>query len=123
MVIATTLSVSMWTASANAADATSPDYFIGYWGVGAADECESRDTMSFYTTGAWAITNGGGNPVEALGVWALEADRVVLGFSELGMTSDVDAVEAVISDAEENRFTMVSPALPDGELTLYRCDG
>lgn len=118
-----TLAFSLWTGMGIAADPASPDYFIGYWGVGSPDECQDRDTMSFYSTGAWAITNGGGNPVEAIGVWALEAGRMVLGFSELDMIDHVETVEAVVSDADEGRFTMVSPALPGGELTVFRCGG
>lgn len=114
--------VSLWAAAASGTDPTTPGYFIGYWGLGTPDECASRDTMSFYASGAWAVTNGGGNPVEAIGVWALEGDRMLLDFAELDDPSDLVSVEAAISNAGKDDFTLTAADLPGGRETLYRCD-
>jgi len=114
--------VALWTVPAGSTDPTTSDYFIGYWGLGTPEECVSRDTMSFYASGAWAMTNGGGNPVEVIGVWALEGDRILLDFAELDDISDLISVEATISNAGKDAFTLTAPELPDGQATLYRCE-
>ncbi|MEM7442656.1 MAG: hypothetical protein AAF414_04910 [Pseudomonadota bacterium] len=114
-------SLTYWTPSL--ADDVSPDYLIGYWGIGSPDECETRDTMTFFASGAWAVTNGGGNPVEVIGVWWVEGDQLFVDFAELDDPNDMNAVEATLSNVSENQFTATSPILPDGSEIMYRCSG
>ncbi len=97
------------------------DYFIGYWGIGGANECASRDTMSFYASGAWAVTNGGENPVEAIGLWELKGKGVTVTFSDLRDTANVNTLDAGISDVTPNSFTMVAEPLQGGQAPLHRC--
>jgi len=124
--VAATVALILAGPSAMGADGSSAeiseDNFIGYWWLGSPDECIDRDTLAFYVTGVFAVTNGGGNPVEALGIWKLEGDTMSLNFTELDDPRQEETIEAAISGNQANEFTLTAPDLPDGEVTLYRCE-
>ncbi len=114
--------LGMALGSGAAADTTlTREYFIGFWGIGGSDECLTRDTMSFYDSGAWAVTNGGGNPVEAIGLWQLDGTTVKIIASDIESTAQFDILEAQISDVTVDSFTMVAEPLQGGKAPLYRC--
>jgi hypothetical protein len=94
-------------------------YLIGYWGIGSAEECADSDTMSFYTSGAWAVTNGGGNPVEAIGVWSLADGAISVVSHDLKSPSGTEAITAVITEASQDKFTLTLDS--EGSETLFRC--
>ncbi|MEQ8652537.1 MAG: hypothetical protein RIC87_08755 [Kiloniellales bacterium] len=96
-------------------------YFIGHWGIGDPQECQSRDTLSFYESGAWAVTNGGENPVEAIGLWQLEGSTVTIQASDLRSPQHYDVLEAPITEVTADSFVMTAEPLQDGKATLYRC--
>jgi len=97
------------------------DYFIGHWAIGDPEECNGRDTMSFYESGAWAVTNGGGNPVEAIGLWQLDDGKIRILTSDLRSTRGARELDAEISDVEADSFTMIAKPLRNGQAPLYRC--
>ncbi len=101
--------------------ALSRDYLIGHWGIGEPEECNGRDTMSFYDSGAWAVTNGGGNPVEAIGLWRLEDGKVLILASDLRSTGGARELGAEISEVGADSFTMTAKPLQNSQATLYRC--
>ncbi len=96
-------------------------YFIGYWGIGDPQECLQRDTLSFYESGAWAVTNGGENPVEAIGLWQLEGSTITIRASDLRSLAQYDVLEAPITEVTADSFTMTAKPLEGGQATLYRC--
>ncbi len=98
-----------------------PDYFIGHWGIGAPEECEASDTMSFYDSGAWAVTNGAGNPVEAIGRWEFKDGTLLVIFSDLKDTGRHNSLDAQISEVTADSFTMVAKPLQGGQAPLHRC--
>ncbi len=99
------------------------DYLIGYWGIGSPDECVDSDTLAFYVTGMFAVTNGGGNPVEALGVWKVRGETLTVTFTELDDPRNSETFDATLSNVQPDQFTMTAPAMPDGSEILYRCPG
>lgn len=96
-------------------------YFIGHWGIGDPQECLDRDTLSFYESGAWAVTNGGENPVEAIGLWQLDGSTITIQASDLRSPAQYDVLEAPITEVTADSFTMTAEPLQDGQATLYRC--
>ncbi len=106
--------------SALADSAPTRDYFIGHWGIGEPEECNDRDTMSFYESGAWAVTNGGSNPVEAIGLWELKGDVVTIIASDLRNPAEHETIDAGISEVKADMFIMEAPPL-GGKAPLYRC--
>lgn len=120
--VALALAAPSYNAAGQTSEGMSEDYLIGYWGFGSPEECIDSDTLGFYVTGVFAVTNGGGNPVEALGLWKLEGDTMSLAFAELDDPHNMETIEAAISGRQSNQFTLTHPTLPDGVETLYRCD-
>lgn len=94
-------------------------YFVGHWGMGSADECADSDTMSFYASGAWAVTNGGGNPVEAIGAWSFADGTMTIVYSELG---EPDAAESVSGPVQQDGDDVFSLAVEGSPEPLYRCN-
>ncbi|MEZ5670494.1 MAG: hypothetical protein R3F55_24285 [Alphaproteobacteria bacterium] len=89
--------------------------------MGAAEECLDGDTMAFYASGAWAVTNAGGNPVEAIGVWSLAQGSLVVDFSDLDMPDQVETATGLVGADGETQFRLTSDMVAGGEQTLYRC--
>ncbi|MGF1625825.1 MAG: hypothetical protein ACFCVH_13160 [Alphaproteobacteria bacterium] len=96
-------------------------YFIGYWGMGAPEECIDSDTLAFYSSGAWAVTNGGGNPVEAIGTWSYDEGVLTVRFSDLTDPANDEQATGTVTAADEAKFTLSSDMLRGGSETLYRC--
>ncbi len=118
---ATLLAGMSYGTGAVADTALTHDYFIGHWGIGGADECNGRDTMSFYDSGAWAVTNGGGNPVEAIGLWQLNGNIVQVAVSDLKNPAKFETLDTGISDIKPDSFVMDAEPL-GGKAPLYRCN-
>jgi hypothetical protein len=97
---------------------THADYFIGTWGMGSAEECYDSDTIAFYANGAWAVTNGGGNPVEAIGTWSFADGKLTVHFTDLEEPEGSETVTAAVEEAGPDRFTVSLEGSPE---TLYRC--
>ena len=93
-------------------------YLIGTWGMGAADECVDSDTMAFYASGAWAVTNGGGNPVEAIGVWSFADGTISVISGDLKDPLGSESIVATITEASQDKFTLTFDGRAE---TLYRC--
>lgn len=127
-------SLAIWGVSAGMAAANSNeklfggalvidrDYFIGTWGMGSAEECVDRDTMSFYSSGAWAVTNGGGNPVEVIGTWSLADVTLTVLWSELREPAQREVMAGTLSDVTENSFILTADILRGGDETMHRCN-
>lgn len=99
------------------------EHFIGHWSLDGPEGCESRDTMSFYASGAWAVTNGGGNPVEAIGVWSLVEGGIALSHGGLSRTGDFESGTIVVVTAEAGRMEIAFEVDGGSQgFTLDRCD-
>jgi hypothetical protein len=94
-------------------------YLVGYWGVGSVDECVDSDTMAFYASGAWAVTNGGGNPVEAIGVWSLADGAITVVSADLKSWAGAETITAPITEASQDKFTL---SMDERSETFFRCE-
>lgn len=99
------------------------DHFIGHWAFDGLDNCGDGDTLSIYASGAWAVTNGGGNPVEALGSWSMNDAGIEVRQSALGDPESTRAAKLVIDAAAGDRMD-ITLAYADGRSlshTVERC--
>jgi len=107
------------------ADRLGSAHFVGLWSLDGPAGCAGGDTLSIYASGAWALTSGGGNPVEALGTWALGPEGLTL--RESGLQDRLGYVEAVVRiDAVLERRMEITVLYRDGRSQAYdldRCPG
>jgi len=98
-------------------------HFVGHWSMDGQEGCAGGDTLSFYESGAWAVTNGGGNPVEVLGTWSLGEGDLLLTMSELDSPAVAVAGRATVDGMEGDRMTMTIAFGDEGSesFTLDRC--
>ena len=96
----------------------STNYLIGHWAMDEAEACGGGDTLSMLASGAWAATNGTGNPVEGLGMWWVDGDKLMLTYSEFRDPATSITYTIVVSSAEQDKFS----GTLDGEpVTVLRC--
>ncbi len=93
------------------------DYLIDHWRIGDLQECDSSDTLTFYERGAWAVTNGGSNPVEAISLWQPEGTTVKIFASDLKDAKTYDALDAEISEVTADSFFMTAKPLQGRSIT------
>jgi hypothetical protein len=99
------------------------DHFIGHWAFDGLENCGDGDTLSIYASGAWAVTNGGDNPVEALGSWSMTDAGIEVRESELDDPASARAANLVVDAAAAERME-ITLAYTDGRsrsYTVERC--
>ncbi len=98
-------------------------HFVGHWSLDGPEGCESRDTLSFFASGAWAVTNGGDNPVESIGTWELGPGAITVQESSLRRPDAFDLATVTILAASADRMEIsVDHAEGKGRsFTLDRC--
>lgn len=89
------------------------EHFIGHWAIDGADNCADGDTLSIYASGVWAVTNGGDNPVEALGSWEMSDVGITVRESSLRSPDSSRAADLIVNSADAVRM----------EITLNYTDG
>jgi hypothetical protein len=96
-------------------------HFVGLWSMDGPAGCTGGDTLSFYATGIFAVTNGGTNPVEALGTWTIGEGVLLLKESKVETPYGFDEAEATIDTLQEGRMG-VTVAYSDGRRLSYQLD-
>ena len=96
-------------------------HFVGLWSMDGPAGCTVGDTLSFFATGIFAVTNGGTNPVEALGTWTIGDGVLLLKESRLETPFAYDDAEATIDTLQEGRMG-VTVAYADGRRLSYELD-
>lgn len=96
-------------------------HFVGLWSMDGLQGCSGGDTLSFYATGIWAVTNGGGNPVEALGTWRIGEGVLLLTESAVENPLAFEETEATIDSLQEGRMA-ITVAYQDGRKLSYQLD-
>jgi hypothetical protein len=96
-------------------------HFVGLWSMDGPAGCTAGDTLSFYATGIFAVTNGGSNPVEALGTWSIGDGVLLLRESKVEATFAFEEAEATIDTLQEDRMG-VTVAYSDGRRHSYQLD-
>jgi len=96
-------------------------HFVGLWSLDGPAGCTSGDTLSFYTTGVWAVTQGGGNPVEVLGTWSIGDGFLVLTESQVDAPLAFEEMQASIDAVLDGRME-ITVAYTDGRRLSYTLD-
>ena len=96
-------------------------HFVGLWSMDGPAGCTGGDTLSFYATGIFAVTNGGTNPVEALGTWTIGDGVLLLKESRVETPYAFDEAEATIDTLQEGRMG-VTIIYADGRRLSYELD-
>jgi hypothetical protein len=96
-------------------------HFAGLWSMDGPEGCAGGDTLSFYATGIFAVTSGGGNPVEALGTWSIGDGVLLLKESKLEAPLAFDEAEATIDALQDGRMDL-TVTYADGRRHRYTLD-
>jgi len=96
-------------------------HFVGLWSMDGPAGCTGGDTLGFYATGIFAVTNGGTNPVEALGTWTIGEGVLLLKESRVETPYAFDEAEATIDTLQEGRMG-VTIIYADGRRLSYELD-
>jgi hypothetical protein len=96
-------------------------HFVGLWSFDGPAGCSGGDTLSLYATGVFAVTNGGGNPVEALGTWRIGEGVLLLQESQVEAPYAFDEARATIDTLQDGRMGM-TVAYADGRRLSYQLD-
>lgn len=96
-------------------------HFAGLWSMDGPQGCTGGDTLTFYATGIWAVTQGGGNPVEMLGTWAIGDGVLNLTESKLDDPLTYEEMQATIDGVLETEMD-ITVAYKDGRKLAYTLD-
>lgn len=105
------------------ADSLGAEHFFGHWSLDGPEGCEGRDTLSFFSSGAWAVTNGGDNPVEVIGTWRIEGGKIAIAEQSLRDPAESEPGTITILSAEGDSME-ISVDYAEGKgrkFTLDRC--
>jgi hypothetical protein len=96
-------------------------HFVGLWSLDGPAGCSGGDTLSIYASGAWAVTNGGDNPVEAIGTWEISEGVLRLRESPLGDRLGFAEAEVEVDSLQEGRMG-ITVVYGDGRRLSYQLD-
>jgi hypothetical protein len=96
-------------------------HFAGLWSMDGPQGCAGGDTLSFYATGIFAVTSGGGNPVEALGTWEIGEGVLLLKESKLAAPLVFEEAQATIDALQDGRMDL-TVTYADGRRHSYTLD-
>jgi hypothetical protein len=96
-------------------------HFVGLWSLDGPAGCSGGDTLSIYASGAWALTNGGDNPVEAIGTWAIGEGVLKLRESPLGDRLGFAEAEVEVDSLQDGRMG-ITVIYSDGRRLSYQLD-
>ncbi|HKY95606.1 MAG TPA: hypothetical protein VJL84_09880 [Kiloniellales bacterium] len=96
-------------------------HFVGLWSMDGPEGCGDGDTLSFYATGIWAVTNGGGNPVEALGTWTIGEGVLVLTETSVDTPLAFEETQATVDTIQDGRMA-ITVVYKDGRRLSYQLD-
>lgn len=96
-------------------------HFAGLWSMDGPAGCIEGDTLSFYATGLFAVTNGGRNPVEALGTWEIADGVLRLKESKVEAPLAFEEAEATVDALQEGRMDLTI-TYADGRSQSYTLD-
>ena len=96
-------------------------HFVGLWSMDGPTGCGGGDTLTFFATGIWAVTQGGGNPVEMLGTWAIGDGVLNLTESKLDDPLTYEEMQATIDGVLETEMD-ITVAYKDGRKLAYTLD-
>jgi hypothetical protein len=96
-------------------------HFVGLWSMDGAEGCAGGDTLTFFATGIWAVTQGGGNPVEALGTWTIGDNVLELTESKIGDPLTFEEMQASIDGVLESSME-ITVVYKDGRKLSYTLD-
>lgn len=117
IIIATTATPTLPVAMDGPAQA-----LIGMWSLDGADGCVDGDVLNLYPTGAFAATNGGSNPIEAVGTWQLSGDVITLTFNDLDHFEEPAGMIITVTANESNHIAGSAEIFGErNEITLDRC--
>ena len=99
------------------------EHFVGHWSLDGPEGGADRDTLSFFPSGAWAVTNGGDNPVEVIGTWRIEGGKIAIAQHSLRRPAETEPGAITVLSAEGDRME-ISVDYDEGkgrQFTLDRC--